>query len=152
MEACKTWIKISVLFYCLLGLRNALHKNDDSGCGGSVRWRWLHPHHLNPAQQPAGQVDVAAGISRHQYMWVERLENTCSVRSRIHRPVIQALCHDRLFLGIVGHYWLNKSFLRSWALFCPWLGRCWQGKRLGLEGEGERGRMCSRKAVISWPL
>lgn len=116
VEACKKWIKISVLFYCLLGLRNAVHKNNDPGCGRSARWGWFLPHHLNPAQEPSGQVDVAAGISRHQYMWVEQLENTCSVRSRIHCLVIQALCHDMLFLGMAGHYWLNKSFLWSWQM------------------------------------
>lgn len=57
-----------------------------------------------PALQPPGQVDVAAGISKHQYVRVECLDNTGSVRSRLNHPVIHTPCCDRLFLGMVGHY------------------------------------------------
>ena len=83
-------------------------------------------------------------------MWVEWLENTRSVRSHIHHHVIQALCRDKLFLGMVGRYWLNKSFLQSGQMpsHVPDSGAIGR-ERLGVEGKGEHGRVGSRIATTS---
>lgn len=105
------------MFYCLLWLSSALHKNNYLGCDGSARQGWLPPHYLNPSPQPPGQIGVAAGVSKDQYLWVEHLDNPGSVRSLLNHPVIQTPCCDRLFL--VGHCWLNKSFSWSWQMLSP---------------------------------
>lgn len=73
-------------------------------------------------------------------LYVSRAAGEHIVRSCIDGPVIQALCRDRLFLDMLGHYWLAEELppKLAYALSCPWPG-C-EGGRLGGEGKGQHGR------------
>lgn len=146
VEVFKKWLKISVLFCCLLCMRSTLHKYNYPRFGGTARQGWFPPHHLNPAPQPAG-VGVAAGMSKHQYMWVECLGNTGSVRSHLNHPIIQT---PWLFTGMTGHYCLNNSLPWSWQIPSPVPHSDAIGREKDLEGE--HGRVGSGRGITSGVL